>query len=624
MDTSFSPRAAPVKTLFAVVVASLFVACPAFALSPGDSFRQSPCPPDQAAVAPPGMVLVPGGAATVGLDEQEIQERGVEVLSFLKTLAASVPRHEVQLEPYFIDRNEVTNQQWRIYLDLNNLEPNKDLVQYYWTDGKIPAGHENMPVVFVSYLEAEGFARWAWKRLPTEEEWEFAARGAEAFLWPWGNEFVGDNAWCADTKPFVKHAQAVGGKPEGKSPFGVFDLAGNVWEWTASSFDAYPKYADIQIKTKYSRGKPDKVSAAEFFRSSKRVIRGGAFDCKDVALLSAVRQSADPNTWYNTLGFRCACSARPGVDAVRRAVAQAGPQHFNDYPIDYASVLSLEVTHHDDQGLVTGNKGIAFAAVKDWKSLTDMQKLSRRGPVAAGVLMTTENMIEPTIVAGAYVVAYKAAEPKANGNGNGAAAKLFPLEGWTYPGWESHDPTLEARTAEAARKKAVADKKAARDAKRAAKKKDGEAAEGKDEEQPAEEGEAEGEAKAEEPEAEPEVKWAANPGSVEWDHTRDHVLLIDRSGEVVAAFAIEPPQEAGRAGEAKLARQKMNEDRRCGFPATEKYEFAFSVPLTASKWVDFTLPIRFAPDIFAESKEKEAAQKPAAPTSAEAEEKDSR
>ncbi|MBI4882140.1 MAG: formylglycine-generating enzyme family protein, partial [Planctomycetes bacterium] len=464
MDTSFCPSTAPVKTLFVVLLASLFIASPALALSPEDSLRQSPCPPDQAAMVPPGMVYIPGGSATIGFDAQEIQDRGVEVLNFLKTLAASVPRHEVQLEPYFIDRNEVTNLQWKIYLDLNSLEPSKDLIQYSWTDGKIPAGQENMPVVCVSHREAEEFARWAWKRLPTEEEWEYAARGPEALLWPWGNEFSGDKAWCADSKPFIKHGQAVGTKLEGKSPFGVFDLAGNVWEWTASPFEAYPKYADIQIKTKYSRGKPEKISAAEFFSSTRRVIRGGAFDSNEVPLLSAVRQYADPSTWYNTVGFRCARSARPGVDAVRRAVAQAGPQHFHDYPIDYASILSLEVTHHDGQGLVTGNQGIVFAPVKTWKNLTEMQKLSRRGPVAVGVLLTTENMIEPTIVAGAYVVAYKVGETKANGNG--AAAKLFPVEGWTYRGWESHDPTLEARTTEAARKKSAADKKAARAAKK--------------------------------------------------------------------------------------------------------------------------------------------------------------
>ena len=96
---------------------------------------------------------------------KEIQELGTENPQTLTAMTASNPRHEVQVEPFYLDTHEVTNRQWKVFLDATGRKPNEDLVKYVWTDGKIPAGKEDLPAVCVSYQEAIAYCRWAGKRL---------------------------------------------------------------------------------------------------------------------------------------------------------------------------------------------------------------------------------------------------------------------------------------------------------------------------------------------------------------------------------------------------------------------------------------------------------------------------
>jgi len=285
--------------------------------------RASPEPPPEsappkappvapAAVAthpPPGMTYIPGGTAIIGLDEEEIQDLGLESIVELQLLAGSVPRHEVLIEDFYLDTIEITNEQWRLYLQSSGRGPSLDLVEFYWKDGKVPEGQENHPVTCISFKEASDYAAWAGKRLPTEEEWEYAARGAGGFLYPWGDEFDADRAHCSMSKMVGgRRAQECGTLEAGASPFGVLDLAGNVWEWTTSSYVAYEGYHDIQISTRYTRGQAEAYAATALFNAQKRVIRGGSWQNPKTALISALRQPADVNTWNTTVGFRCAWS----------------------------------------------------------------------------------------------------------------------------------------------------------------------------------------------------------------------------------------------------------------------------------------------------------------------------
>lgn len=127
-------------------------------------------------------------------------------------------KQEIELPAFKIDKYEVTNEQYAKVVK----------------DFKYEPGEEHHPVVFVSMFEAEAYCKALGKRLPTEREWEKAARGTDGRLYPWGNEFDPEAAVTKETTPPGQKASPVGSKEKGKSPYGVMDMAGNVWEWTSS------------------------------------------------------------------------------------------------------------------------------------------------------------------------------------------------------------------------------------------------------------------------------------------------------------------------------------------------------------------------------------------------------
>ena len=140
------------------------------------------------------------------------------------------PQHRVYLETYWIARVPVTNSQYKRFVDATGHG-----MPSHWKDGRIPQGQEQHPVVFVSWLDAQAFCRWAGVRLPAEAEWEKAARGTDRRIYPWGNNKPTDklcNLSSTDTTP-------VNSYPAGKSPYGCLDMAGNVWEWTSSIYKTY-------------------------------------------------------------------------------------------------------------------------------------------------------------------------------------------------------------------------------------------------------------------------------------------------------------------------------------------------------------------------------------------------
>jgi len=193
------------------------------------------------------------------------------------------PQQEVILDAYNIDIYPVTNAEYKKFVDATGHKPPRN-----WKNGTYPEGKADHPVVWVTWYDAQAYAEWVGKRLPTEAEWEKAARGTDGRIYPWGNEF--DKNKCNSREAGIKDTVPVGSYPDNASPFGVYDMAGNVWEWTADWYDAY-------------RG-----SLYEFnrFGEKYKVLRGGSwYDGADFVRCSA-RNSADPNFSFSTIGFRCA------------------------------------------------------------------------------------------------------------------------------------------------------------------------------------------------------------------------------------------------------------------------------------------------------------------------------
>jgi formylglycine-generating enzyme required for sulfatase activity len=221
------------------------------------------------------MVLVPAGEFRMGTNEGETPGANTA-----RSTSDAQPQHAITLPPFYIDKTEVTNARYKAFCTATNYP-----VPPHWKNDTYPAGEGEFPVTHVNWWEARAYANWAGKRLPTEAEWEKAARGTEARLYPWGNDWDRSRVvWDA------KRPEKVASRPEGASPFGALDMAGNVFEWTESWYAAYPN-APHQFP--------------EFGKQFK-VVRGGGFMGYESIARTFYRSVAYPQTRSEWVGFRCA------------------------------------------------------------------------------------------------------------------------------------------------------------------------------------------------------------------------------------------------------------------------------------------------------------------------------
>jgi formylglycine-generating enzyme required for sulfatase activity len=139
----------------------------------------------------------------------------------------------VNLKPYFIDKTEVTNAQFKKFLDASGYKPEYDNnFLKHWKGGTYPSGQADHPVIWVDLEDAKAYARWAGKEIPTEAQWQMAAQGRDGRLYPWGNEYDLKKANVRTNGP-----RKVTDLEEGASPYGCLNMVGNVWEWTDSKHD---------------------------------------------------------------------------------------------------------------------------------------------------------------------------------------------------------------------------------------------------------------------------------------------------------------------------------------------------------------------------------------------------
>jgi len=204
-------------------------------------------------------------------------------------LPTESPAHQVKLSTYYIDQHEVTNRQFRIFLGESHYRGTP--AGKWLTDEKARAESESSPVVHVNFQDAESFAIWAGKEIPTEAQWEMAARSTDGRRYPWGDEPV---KW---SKARAYHQiDAVMSFPEDRSPYGVFDMAGNAQEWTRDWYD--PKY--YHLFTKAAVENPAGPSPSSRSRSPQHVVRGAA---KNWSVTYREGVPFDRRLVY--LGFRC-------------------------------------------------------------------------------------------------------------------------------------------------------------------------------------------------------------------------------------------------------------------------------------------------------------------------------
>jgi sulfatase modifying factor 1 len=332
------------------------------------SFEQTkPAAPAPPGPAPEGMVWIPGGEFSMGCDDpRRLPHGGPDGMPDAR------PIHRISVDPFWMDRVEVTNRQYAAFVEATGYvtvaehtptaaefpgAPPEKLVagsvvftppreqvplndHYLWWDyvkganWKHPEGpesstrgREDYPVTHIAYPDAEAYAKWAGKRLPTEAEWEFAARGGVAGkAYSWGDEFRPGGRWMANTFQGRFPGKDTGADgfagvaPVAQFPangYGLFDMAGNVWEWCSDWYrpDIYAECAAAELKGAVVRNPQGPSSSFDPSepRERKRVHRGGSFLCTEeycTRYMIGTRGKGEISSASNHLGFRCVKAAK--------------------------------------------------------------------------------------------------------------------------------------------------------------------------------------------------------------------------------------------------------------------------------------------------------------------------
>lgn len=216
------------------------------------------------------------------------------------------PMHPVSLDDFWIDKYEVTNEQFAHFLNEKGNQE-KDGVSWVnveeegsniiYEDGQYEpkSGYGDHPVTYVSWYGAQSYCQWAGKRLPTEAEWEKAARGTDGKIWPWGNDWDEEKVNSKDAGP--GHTTAVGNYQDGTSPYGCMDMAGNAWEWVADWYQ-WDYYQTLPGRN------PQGPNQGIY-----RAVRGGSWVLPQRLTRCAGRFGLTPQVRRGDLGFRCASSS---------------------------------------------------------------------------------------------------------------------------------------------------------------------------------------------------------------------------------------------------------------------------------------------------------------------------
>ena len=231
------------------------------------------------------MVFIPGGTFIMGSDDGHPNHQ---------------PKHRVSVADFYLDRWPVTNAEYKKFVDATGYTvPNYevswcDTRGYNWDPHArmYPAGKADHPVVLVTWADAMAYAAWAGKRLPTEAEWERAARGFKGRRYAWGDDFAAEYCNCKEAG--LKETSPVGAfSPAGDTPEGVIDMVGNVWEWTNSLFYPFPYIPDDGRESRQAEG--------------FRVLRGASW-VNDASVANCLSRLDGDFQFYNNVGFRCAVS----------------------------------------------------------------------------------------------------------------------------------------------------------------------------------------------------------------------------------------------------------------------------------------------------------------------------
>lgn len=417
--------------------------------------------------APAGLIEIPAGRTRIGQTASEAKELIEEHPTDASTIGAQIGEFNADVKRFWIAPTEVTNEMYLRFVEdtgamppaswvklereqrlaiISKLKENNpgakldDATRGVWWEANWQSGEykwevspeeATMPVGFISHNDARAYCKWAGLRLPTEEEWIRAARGDEKDrVFPMGDfnaALVAHNA----TKPRDLAFKALPVSAlNNASSFGVYDLTGNLWEWTDSRYQAFPKFKPFNMKTK----KAGKVDVAPAFDASSFVLKGGSFMQPAYACSIDVRAGLQPQFRAPILGFRVASSGVAGLDFARYSLKDISGSLLGGLPeavLDLDGVIAVEKHRIVPNSKLASKRGEPKKplpasklpenyAVFDRADALAMVPLSElnvkrgkmertvedEGPVAVGVLFSTVALEAANVLPGSYILMY--------------------------------------------------------------------------------------------------------------------------------------------------------------------------------------------------------------------------
>ncbi|VAX32067.1 Cytochrome c-type biogenesis protein CcdA (DsbD analog) [hydrothermal vent metagenome] len=248
------------------------------------------------------MVFIPAGHFIFGTDQTDTTAEALSLGIPKPWYADETPEKKIFLKGFYIDQFEVTNRHYKKYVDDIGAEPPQN-----WKNNNYPEGQGDHPIAWVTWYDAANYCQWAEKTLPSEKQWERAARGTSGKQYPWGDTFDIKAANLAHATGQKTKLKAIGEFPDGASPEGVHDLIGNVWEWVEDDYQPYPGNAyksnyyaaGLKVIRGHSASDIGHFPGATYNSTLKKFARSG------------YRQYANPDEPVQDVGFRCASFDKP-------------------------------------------------------------------------------------------------------------------------------------------------------------------------------------------------------------------------------------------------------------------------------------------------------------------------
>lgn len=415
---------------------------------------------------PPGLVLVEGGRTKIGTsfkDMVKLIEENKEAQEKAGGFLSEVPQHSVNVDDYYMMVTEVTSEQYREYVlakqvmppyiwggqtlddardqflkdDNDRRQANKAAGkapgaravwdpatwwEKHWKDAEwsMPEELAKKPVIYVDYEDAKSYAEWAGLRLPTEFEWERAVRGNTDNAFAWGDDWETAKSVTKELRATSDIAE-VGKYPDGATADGIHDMHGNVWEWTASKYLQYPGFKHKSFSVGKGR-LAEEIDRMPKFSPQRYVVRGGCQQNSKVFARASTRGGFDRYQKASALGFRCAASVKPGFDFAQSAYSdipnQIRPQDAKGpvlYDTNQVIARDRWISNNGESNVagyqvITKYDYILFTPVTGMQTngLGDIRKGTQNDEIYhLGFLATNQDLIEPALRAGTYLVALR-------------------------------------------------------------------------------------------------------------------------------------------------------------------------------------------------------------------------